>query len=313
MVDKIAVIEPKPHIIFSSPNIPNPEEYLRLVPNDEGKIGQHSTYSPVCQMKYLVDLKDGTVKAYNDYSRQFLQMGNASSKLDLSALINHVRGKDEQNIVYCSSLKETIDLAVEYAGTLPYVSDVKKKAELDDISKTIRNEINSDYFLVDLLKKGVAFHVGYLPSSIRLRIEDAFKNHIINTLFCTSTLIEGVNLPADNLFITSFKNGRHNLDSVSFRNLIGRVGRIDHSMFGNVFMVCLKTSESNTVEKYEKLLTKEIPTQKLSLEASLTDKQKKSIIVGLVNNDFELSTKPDTTFDEFTMMRKAALIFVNDL
>lgn len=103
------------------------------------------------------------------------------------------------------------------------------------------------------------------------------------------------------------------MDSVSFRNLIGRVGRIDHSMFGNVFMVCLKTSESNTVEKYEKLLTKEIPTQKLSLEASLTDKQKKSIIVGLVNNDFELSTKPDTTFDEFTMMRKAALIFVNDL
>lgn len=196
---------------------------------------------------------------------------------------------------------------------MPYVSDAKKKAELEDISKTIRNEINSDYFLVELLKKGVAFHVGYLPASIRLRIEEAFKNHIINTLFCTSTLIEGVNLPADNLFITSYKNGIHNLDNVSFRNLIGRVGRIDHSMFGNVFMVCLKTSESNTVEKYEKLLTKEIPTQKLSLKASLTDEQKKSIIVGLVNNDFELSTKLDTTFDEFTMMRKAALIFVNDL
>lgn len=314
LVDKIAVLDPKPHIIFSSPNIPNPEEYLKLVPSDERKIGRNSTYSPVCQMKYLVDIKDGTVKAYNDYSRQFLQMGNASSKLDLPTLINHVRGKDEQNIVYCCSLKDTIDYAVEFADTLPLITDPKKKDELEDISKNIKNEINSDYFLVELLKKGVAFHVGYLPASIRLRIEEAFKNHIINTLFCTSTLIEGVNLPADNLFITSFKNGRHNLDNVSFRNLIGRVGRIDHSMFGNVFMVCLKTSESSTIEKYEELLTKEIPTQKLSLEASLTEAQKRAIIVGLVNNDFELTTKnPKTTSDEFSMMRKAALIFVNDL
>lgn len=168
--------------------------------------------------------------------------------------------------------------------------------------------------MADLLSKGVAFHVGYLTASIRLRIEDAFKNHIITTLFCTSTLIEGVNLPADNLFITSFKNGRNNLDNVSFRNLIGRVGRIDHSMFGNVFMVCLKTSENNTVRKYEELLTTEIPDQRLSIEASLTQRQKRAIIDGLLNNDFELQTKPDnTTSAEFSMMRKAALIFINDL
>lgn len=314
LVDKIAELDPKPHIIFSSPNIPNPEEYLRLIPEDEGKKGQHSTYSPVCQMKYLVDLRDGVVKAYNDYSREFIQMGNASSRLDLSSLINHVRGRNEQNIVYCSSLRETIDYAVEFASTLSPVTDPKKKEELEGISKRIRAEINSDYFLADLLSKGVAFHVGYLPASIRLRIEEAFKNHIINTLFCTSTLIEGVNLPADNLFITSFKNGRTNLDKVSFRNLIGRVGRIDHSMFGNVFMVCLKTCEANTVKKYEELLTTEIPEQKLSIEKSLTKTQKRAIIVGLLNNDFELQTKPEsTTSSEFSMMRKAALIFINDL
>lgn len=314
LVDKIAELDPKPHIIFSSPNIPNPEEYLRLIPDEKDKKGQHSTYSPVCQMKYLVDFKDGVVKAYNDYSHKFIQMGNASSRLDLPLLINHVRGKDEQNIVYCSSLRETIDYAVEFASQISPVSDPKKKAELEDISKSIRNEINSDYFLADLLSKGVAFHVGYLPASIRLRIEEAFKNHVINTLFCTSTLIEGVNLPADNLFITSFKNGRNNLDYVSFRNLIGRVGRIDHSMFGNVFMVSLKASESNTVTKYEELLTTEIPAQKLSIESSLTKTQKRAIIDGLLNNDFELQTKPDsTTTAEFSMMRKAALIFINDL
>lgn len=47
--------------------------------------------------------------------------------------------------------------------------------------------------------------MGYLPSTIRARIESLYKDGKIHTLFCTSTLLEGVNLPADNLFITSHK------------------------------------------------------------------------------------------------------------
>lgn len=134
-MDKIAVLNPKPHIIFSSPNIPNPEEYLKLVPDEEDKNQQRSTYAPVCQMKYLIDLKDGVVKAYNDYSRQFIQMGNASSRLDLTTLINHVSDKNEQNIIYCSTPRETIDYAVEFAKTVQPVQDQIKKLNLLPFSK----------------------------------------------------------------------------------------------------------------------------------------------------------------------------------
>lgn len=170
------------------------------------------------------------------------------------------------------------------------------------------------FALVDLIKKGIAFHVGYLPASIRKRIEDAFKNHTIKTLFCTSTLIEGVNLPADNLFITDYKNGRKNLDKVSFKNLIGRIGRIDHSLFGNVFMVCLPNSDLKTIDRYADLLINDIPDQSLSIESTLKTHQKKAIIKGLLNNDFEMSSKHDkTTNSEFNFMRKEALIFINDL
>lgn len=314
MVDKISATDPKPHVIFSSPNIPNPEIYLDLVPDDEGKQKKQAVYSPVCQMKYLINLKDGVVKAYNDYSKEFIKMGKASPSLRLPILINGVSRKDEQNIIYCGTIQETIELAVEYAAPLTAVQDPKKKARLEAISKAIKNEINADYFLVDLIKKGVAFHVGYLPASIRKNIEDAFKEQVITTLFCTSTLIEGVNLPADNLFITSCKNGMRDLDDVSFRNLIGRVGRIDHSLFGNVFMVCLTTSNDNIIEKYQDLLEKGVSPQKLSIAAGLKDAQKRAIITSLVANDFEMKNRPkDTTLDEFSFMRKQALIFVRDL
>jgi replicative superfamily II helicase len=314
LVSKISSVNPKPHIIFSSPNIPNPEEYLKLVQDPEGKSNQRSIYSPVCQMKYLVDLKDGVVKAFDDYSKSFIKMGNSSSNLTLNSLIHHVAGSDEQNIIYCSTLRETIEQAIDFAENHIPSLTTDQQNELNKLSNDIKNEINVDYFLVDLVKKGVAFHVGYLPAGIRKRIEDAFKKGSIKTLFCTSTLIEGVNLPADNLFITSYKNGRNNLDKVSFRNLIGRVGRIDNSLFGNVFMVCLSDSSKATIDKYEDLLTNEIPNQTLSIESFLTNSQKRAIIDGLLNNDFEMTSKNDkTTSDEFNFMRKKALIFINDL
>ena len=87
-------------------------------------------------------------------------------------------------------------------------------------------------------------------------------------------------MPADNLFITDYKNGRNNLDKVSFKNLIGRIGRIDHNLFGNVFMVCLSNSDEQTIEKYADLLKNEIPNQSLSIEETIT--KIKKLIQGLV-------------------------------
>ena len=81
-------------------------------------------------------------------------------------------------------------------------------------------------------------------------------------MFCTSTLVEGVNLPADNLFITSYKNGRSGMDEVEFRNLVGRVGRIKYNLYGNVFMLAFDESDTITAkkvaEKYESLLNNDI-------------------------------------------------------
>ena len=91
---------------------------------------------------------------------------------------------------------------------------VLNNSKLITLSNDIRQEIHQKCFLADLVLKGVAYHVGYLPASIRLRIERSFENGDIKTIFCTSTLVEGVNLPADNLFITNYKNGNSNMNEV---------------------------------------------------------------------------------------------------
>ena len=69
---------------------------------------------------------------------------------------------------------------------------------------------------------------GCFPATI-MPEASIFKDEKITAMFCTSTLVEGVNLPADNLFITSYYSGRVQMTDVDFRNLIGRVGRIQYN------------------------------------------------------------------------------------
>lgn len=115
---------------------------------------------------------------------------------------------------------------------------------------------------MDVLRKRSL--VGYLPANIRLRIEKSFEEGDLRTIFCTSTLVEGVNLPADNLFMTSYKTGLSNMDEVEFRNLVGRVGRIKYNLYGNVFFV---RDDTNLLDsKYISLLKEDVPSQKLSIE-----------------------------------------------
>ena len=75
-------------------------------------------------------------------------------------------------------------------------------------------------------------------------------------MFCTSTLIEGVNFPAENLFITSNKAGLSKLSKIDFKNLISRVGRLQYNIFRNVFLVN-DTSNNKLLKDYDDYLIKE--------------------------------------------------------
>ena len=116
-----------------------------------------------------------------------------------------------------------------------------------------------------------------------------FKAGKITALFCTSTLVEGVNLPADNLFITDYRNGQKDMRPIDFRNLVGRVGRLEFNLYGNVFLVA--TSEKAS-DKFETLLSKSVDKQTLSIEKGLTKPQKQNVINVLLQGDVEFPKHP---------------------
>lgn len=299
-----------PNIIFASPNIPNPDVYLGIVPHDENAelINLASKYSPVCQFKYYVNICDRKIYAYNDYAKKKIPIIYNEFDKGIIGLFDKV-GEGKQNLVYCSSKRKVLDLAVKYGKTKQKIENKK----LESLAKDVRKEVHDNCYLADLILRGIAYHVGYLPANIRLRIEKCFEDGDLRTIFCTSTLIEGVNLPADNLFMTSYRTGLSNMDEVEFRNLVGRVGRIKYNLYGNVFFV--RDDDTLLDSKYISLLEDDVPPQKLSIEIKQNKRLFETAINDLMKGDVELTEchKNKRSEQDYEAIRKFSMMLTRDI
>ena len=309
IVDRIAKKEPKPHIIFASPNIPNPEVYLQLIPNIDktslSSSGYSSSYTPVSQMKFLLDFSQKEISVFNPLTKKLDSVGRFNANETLFSFLKRL-GAGCKNIVYVNSKDRLVSMALDYIADMDDLHD----PDLDSLADEIQSEVHDVYYLAKTIRKGVAYHMGYLPSTIRLRVEELFKTGQINVMFCTSTLLEGVNLPADNLFITHYKNGRRRMDAVEFRNLIGRVGRIQYNLYGNVFFLSMEKEVEP--QQYVELLIEEVPKQTLSISTLLTVEQKTAIIDKLTQGEVEFE-KGTLGVEEYALMRRFANNLLHDI
>ncbi|MBC8743234.1 DEAD/DEAH box helicase [Lactobacillus sp. Marseille-P7033] len=309
--------EKNARISFASPNIPNPDIYLELIRSSESnKCARNIKFSPVVQIPYVINFTDNTVKIYNSVNRQLkvLDNINAISLFDIISSFSAHSDDKTQNLIYCNKIDTAIGLAVKYADNK--LQD-KNDVELNQLASDIKNEINEDYYLADLVKKGVAYHVSFLPKSVRIRIEKAYRSGKIKNLFSTSTLMEGVNLPADNLIVTSNRKGTANLSPVDFRNLIGRTGRLRHSMIGNVFLATMPESFSggSSERDYIKLLESNADKQRLNTDV-LTKKVVLLVKESLLDGDLTMKVLfnlSNWTNWKYKTVRKFALQYLNDI
>jgi len=143
-------------------------------------------------------------------------------------------GASGRSLVYATGAKNAEDLA-ELLARNRRPDDSKGLAEL---AKFIEKHIHKQYSLASYVRRGVAFHYGNMPSLLREGIEEAFKHGELDYLCCTTTLFQGVNLPARNVFIDTPTRGKGAaLDEASLWNFAGRAGRLGEEIVGNVFLV----------------------------------------------------------------------------
>lgn len=214
-------------LFFASPNIPNPEVFLQLFEKStDEKI--NISNSPVAQNKYFLDLVDQKCSLISGKGEEIsipLSFDGTNFFYWLKKL-----SSDNKSIIYCNTKEDTINYALDFSNTLPD----KESPEIDEVINLIKDYLHEKYFLIDCLKKGVAFHFGSLPQRIREKVEILFTNKVIDYVFCTSTLLEGVNLPAKNIFILSNAIGLSKFTDIDFWNLAGRAGRLTKELSGNI-------------------------------------------------------------------------------
>jgi len=254
-------------LYFSSPNISNPEIFLKLFDRNTEQRYYCTEESPVSQNLFFIDFVNNKCELYvNDKKidlNQYVNFEKINNEIDL---INHI-GKDKNNLIYCNSRKNTIEKAKSFVSK---VNEFQVTENVKNAASNIQEYIHPEYYLADFLLKGVAFHHGKLPQLVRNVIEDLYKSEEIKNVFCTSTLLEGVNMPTQNIFILDNRNGQKKLSSIDFWNLSGRAGRLSKELEGNIFCI----NSNDLVWENKEILKKE----KINIEPTILKKIDRNII-----------------------------------
>jgi len=269
VIKELGTLFGRAQIIFAGPNISNSKELYSGVLNRKSDFVQ-TTVSPVFQIRVIVRVVNNeslhlTLKGCNNNSHAInLKTGNLKRKFDMGsggglAEIVKLFGVNQQNIIYSPRTDYVVNWALKYTAQAGGKSPTKNK-EILELIEFLEDEIHPMYSLISCLEREVAFHHSKLPDIVRKELEDLFLDGKVRNLFCTSTLLEGVNLPANNLFVISPRKLSDELSPFEFGNLIGRAGRIKDSLYGTIFCIEKNKSDNWAESFYEKSFQKDVLT-----------------------------------------------------
>ncbi|MFS2016050.1 DEAD/DEAH box helicase [Massilia sp. CT11-108] len=142
---------------------------------------------------------------------------------------------EEQTLVYCASPSRARSLARSYLVHLKG-RGLKARNNKLPIYDWISENVSPLWSLIELIEYGIGFHDGALQRHITTTIIDYFDVCRISVLFCTSTIIEGVNTNAKNIVYFDQRKGKElPIDYFDYANIRGRAGRLMEHYIGRVF------------------------------------------------------------------------------
>lgn len=149
-------------------------------------------------------------------------------------LIDLISRGGQKSLVYAGTYREIQKVAELIIDEMPQVD----RLYTTPFAKWLRDNYQSDWFLADLVERAVGVHTGRMHrclSQLQIKLfeyEDGF-----DSIVSTSSIIEGVNTSAQNVIIWRSKLGSNNLKDFTYKNIIGRGGRMFKYFVGNVYLL----------------------------------------------------------------------------
>lgn len=243
VLDDLLSRNSKAQVLFASPNVRNLNVFAHLFGLDDVK--QVSSSEPTVAQNFLTVKITSKTKGRVSIIRTSpgieaevaqIEIGHPlASRVEMLVHVAAKLGQRHANIVYANGAADAEKIAMQLADLL---FDREPTTELTALSDLAREVVHPNYVLGECIKHGVAFHYSNMPTQLRRAVEEAVTKGQVDYLVCTSTLLQGVNLPVRNIFMCQPERGKsHPLDSTDFWNLSGRAGRLRREFQGNIFLI----------------------------------------------------------------------------
>ncbi|UIK01567.1 hypothetical protein LZK82_31020 (plasmid) [Rhizobium leguminosarum] len=145
-------------------------------------------------------------------------------------------------------LKPRTAKSLIYAGTYTEIAKVAKivNRRMDIVDRQLTSHFSNwlrenyvrDWVLADLVQRGVGVHNGSMHRCIsQIQIKMFEHERGLDSIVSTSSIIEGVNTSAENVIIWRSKIGGSKLKNFSYKNIIGRGGRMFKHFVGNIYLL----------------------------------------------------------------------------
>lgn len=140
---------------------------------------------------------------------------------------------NEQTLIYCSTPARARRFAKGY------LEHLSKRGQLPNLQlpliEWINKNVNPNWSLSKELGYGIAIHDGSLQKHIGTSIIKYFNDGLLHCIFCTSTIIEGVNTSAKNVILFDGQKGGNPIDFFDYSNIKGRSGRLMEHYVGTIY------------------------------------------------------------------------------
>lgn len=211
-----------------------------------------------------------------DFNTVFLEKHNLYDEIENN-------NKEQKSAKLLEILRAHQTKSLIYAGTYSNIDSLSnlfltEYEELENpllilFSNWLGKNYDYNWSLTKLIERGVGVHNGRLHRSLsQIQVRLFEENEGLNNLISTTFIIEGVNTSAENVIIWRNRKGIAKLDDFTYKNIIGRGGRMFKHFVGKIFILEEPPAQEQTqldipfpdemigdidIEKYEGILTAE--------------------------------------------------------
>jgi hypothetical protein len=202
----------------------------------------HLHENPITDGMQFVELLNFNTVYLREHNLHRVIKRDVSKKF--TALKDILSGSPGKTLVYAGSYAEIGKISNWFRKVTP----VNPSGLHVDFAKWLAENYSADWHLPHLVARGVGVHNGRMHrclSQLQVKLFDLQEGGL-DVLTSTSSIIEGVNTSAQTVVVWNNKNGGRNLSSFSYKNIVGRGGRMFKHFVGDIYILEKPPEEKET-------------------------------------------------------------------